>query len=492
MTVIFWWIIKMADIKKRYDEQPALSPALMASDISCVSRSPFGSGAPFQKYTQAQLAEFMQNYLTFSTELAIVNVSKAGNDSTADGSLQFPFLTIRAAQLSISDASASKVYTIVPQPGTYIETGLTFMPFQYISALVPETVIVSLTNDMGWDPTWLLQSPVGGLINLNFSGAGRVRPINAPAGYTHNGVLNFLNCDIPYFNINYARDIVTTINNCKMAFYETNRSDISLINCRIVDSFIQSGITRVNNCAFTGTGLITSTLGSDDIYIYNSQIDGSFTISGSGVNLYCDAPSYPSNLIVANSATVNRLTTSETVLTDYTPVNFTATDSSVRGAIEGIDNAIEKPQTVIHYTPPELENALVSGGGTLTLSEDSDLKYLDWGNIAFVSINVTVPLDHVTGSPIYVRISAYTLVSSPDANFSVGRLINKDGSSISRTILTASSIPMDLTSTDTLKVVSGLVPDITTVAAGDVLTILVGRDYVFATNPRVLSIEIIF
>ncbi|PIZ05069.1 MAG: hypothetical protein COY58_00960 [Gammaproteobacteria bacterium CG_4_10_14_0_8_um_filter_38_16] len=328
----------MADIKKRYDEQPALSPELMASDISCVSRSPFGSGAPFQKYTQAQLAEFMQNYLTFSTELAIVNVSKAGNDSTADGSLQFPFLTIRAAQLSILDASASKVYTIVPQPGTYMETGLTFMPFQYICALVPETVVISLTNDMGWDPTWLLQSPVGGLINLNFAGAGRVRVINSVgAGYAHNGVLNFLNCDIPFFNLNFGRDIVTTINNCKISYYETNRSDVSVINCRIVDSFIQSGITRVNNCSFTGTGLINSVLGSDDIYIYNSQIDGAFTISGSGTNLYCDAPSYPSNLTIASSATVNRLTTSETILTDYTPVNFTATDSSVRGAIEGID-----------------------------------------------------------------------------------------------------------------------------------------------------------
>jgi len=52
-----------------------------------------------------------------------VYVAKNGNDGTADGSLSSPFLTVKAAMASITDASPTKRYMIKVQAGRYNETG---------------------------------------------------------------------------------------------------------------------------------------------------------------------------------------------------------------------------------------------------------------------------------------------------------------------------------------------------------------------------------
>jgi hypothetical protein len=52
-----------------------------------------------------------------------VYVSKNGNDGTADGSLSSPYLTVKAAMASITDASPSKRYAIKVSSGNYSETG---------------------------------------------------------------------------------------------------------------------------------------------------------------------------------------------------------------------------------------------------------------------------------------------------------------------------------------------------------------------------------
>jgi hypothetical protein len=52
-----------------------------------------------------------------------VYVSKNGDDATADGSLSSPFLTVKAAMASITDASPTKRYMVKVQAGRYNETG---------------------------------------------------------------------------------------------------------------------------------------------------------------------------------------------------------------------------------------------------------------------------------------------------------------------------------------------------------------------------------
>lgn len=54
---------------------------------------------------------------------AMVYVSKSGSDSTGDGSINKPFLTLTAAQNAITDNTPSKRYAIMVAPGLYTETG---------------------------------------------------------------------------------------------------------------------------------------------------------------------------------------------------------------------------------------------------------------------------------------------------------------------------------------------------------------------------------
>lgn len=49
----------MADI--RYDQEPALTGTVLGTDLFCISRSPYGAGAPFQKLTMTQVAAYMAN-----------------------------------------------------------------------------------------------------------------------------------------------------------------------------------------------------------------------------------------------------------------------------------------------------------------------------------------------------------------------------------------------------------------------------------------------
>lgn len=46
-----------------YNEQPALSSPIVDSDLSCISRSPFTSGAPFEKVTANELATYNKSKL---------------------------------------------------------------------------------------------------------------------------------------------------------------------------------------------------------------------------------------------------------------------------------------------------------------------------------------------------------------------------------------------------------------------------------------------
>ncbi|PIZ05068.1 MAG: hypothetical protein COY58_00955 [Gammaproteobacteria bacterium CG_4_10_14_0_8_um_filter_38_16] len=156
------------------------------------------------------------------------------------------------------------------------------------------------------------------------------------------------------------------------------------------------------------------------------------------------------------------------------------------------DLSTAKEQVVFDYGPQQIVGATITTGGTISLSEDSDLKFATFGNLGFVSLNIRVPSTHITGAPIYVSISGYSLTSVPSAIFKIGRLINKVGSAIDTTIVTLSDLTMDFTSTNALQSGTGLISDIATVAAGDVISVVVGRDYVAASDARVLSIDVIF
>jgi len=73
-----------------------------------------------KKYVDDEIAAL--ELIATTPENQVVYVAKDGDDSTGNGSSLKPFLTVAAAQTAITDASSSKRYVIVLQPGSYVET----------------------------------------------------------------------------------------------------------------------------------------------------------------------------------------------------------------------------------------------------------------------------------------------------------------------------------------------------------------------------------
>jgi len=71
-----------------------------------------------------------------------VEVSKAGNDATGDGTATKPYLTVGAALAAITDASDTKRYVIIIHAGNYIEQ-VTLKSFVYLVAYANDSVRIT-------------------------------------------------------------------------------------------------------------------------------------------------------------------------------------------------------------------------------------------------------------------------------------------------------------------------------------------------------------
>jgi len=87
-------------------------------------------------------------------------VSKTGNDTTGNGSILAPFLTIQAAINSVTDATANKQYTIIISPGFYNET-LTLKAWVHLSSICANGV-----GEIGKGPV-----RITGSATINFASA---------------------------------------------------------------------------------------------------------------------------------------------------------------------------------------------------------------------------------------------------------------------------------------------------------------------------------
>ena len=83
----------------------------------------------------------------------VVIVSKNGNDSTGDGSLNKPYLTIAAAMTSITDAAPSKRYIIKVEAGPYTEGALLLKPNVFIVGDLKEAVRITASS-VAMDPSF--------------------------------------------------------------------------------------------------------------------------------------------------------------------------------------------------------------------------------------------------------------------------------------------------------------------------------------------------
>jgi hypothetical protein len=108
-----------------------------------------------------------------------VYVNKGGNDSTGDGTINAPFLTIQHALTTITDSSASKYYAIMVGPGIY--GGFNIKPYTAVigttggagNGTTPNGTMVTEINapadTCGFDPSFATgELAIGWLAHLGF------------------------------------------------------------------------------------------------------------------------------------------------------------------------------------------------------------------------------------------------------------------------------------------------------------------------------------
>lgn len=74
----------------RYDQEPALSPALLGTDIFCISRSPYGASAPFQKVQMSDILAYITSNIAVPT-LYSANGTLAGARTVSLGTNSLTF-----------------------------------------------------------------------------------------------------------------------------------------------------------------------------------------------------------------------------------------------------------------------------------------------------------------------------------------------------------------------------------------------------------------
>ena len=102
------------------------------------------------------------NIFSPNTSLYTVYVDKAGNDSTGNGTVAAPYLTISKALSVITSASFSTPYTISIGPGIFSETSLALKPWVCLSGSNFDNTYVFVPNGVGGYLDVTLAFPNGG------------------------------------------------------------------------------------------------------------------------------------------------------------------------------------------------------------------------------------------------------------------------------------------------------------------------------------------
>jgi len=158
-------------------------------------------------HTSGTLADFNNLFPTESIgttlQKNIVNVATDGNDTTGDGSISYPYLTITKALTSITDSSVSNRYIIKLAPGQYAENN---------PLVMKEGVTIQGTDDIravdvvAQNPTLNIFEMVtsSNIHHLSITGATTATGISmAVAGSTSCSFLYFTNCQ-KCVHINHA------------------------------------------------------------------------------------------------------------------------------------------------------------------------------------------------------------------------------------------------------------------------------------------------
>lgn len=278
----------------------------------------------------------------------LVYVATNGNDTTGNGSIYNPYLTISQALSSITDATTNKRYAIIIQSGQYNETTLVIKPWiSLVGNGYNNTRITSGTNQVTLDASFSGVSARSGFFNLILTGTtGLNFDLSAmSAGSAVFDVWNsWINGTVTIIGRSAGNDFLQTFLSSYFAAVNLKSIQLSSVSNVYNSSFtITSASTNGNSVGgSTGDSFLTTltvqslSTNTTTLQAAGGIISSTLTVDGANAVYNPDASMYKVPTIL-NSGTVTLQSIANGVSANFTPNNYTPSDSSVKGNLSGID-----------------------------------------------------------------------------------------------------------------------------------------------------------
>lgn len=307
-----------------------------------------------------------------SAQLIYIDES-SGNDTTGNGSINFPYQTYEKARtVAIVSASAILPYGIKPIGVFNITGNMIISPFVSILGDSATNSIFNISGQLLLDSSWgTISQPLG---YIAFCGINANTMNLIYSAYQGGSSLIFDNVSLSTTNFNA---IGTGINpnpetisflNC-LSFSNTPTFTMTNITTFAIGTDLQNGFTAINNSSVTenltviqnslinvGNIFLSTTNSGSMINLISSNTIFEDTVTIDGVNtlLIIDSSSYMFTPIFTNGATLNNvylasLSDGVNANVNFSPnyynptagINFAA--NSVTGNLQGIDHALSHP-----------------------------------------------------------------------------------------------------------------------------------------------------
>ena len=320
------------------------------------------------------------------TTAEVKYVSKNGNDSTGNGSILFPYLTLAAANASITDASNSKRYVVFIEAGRYDETvNIELKPYvAYVGYGSFASYITSPDNQISPDASYNNANGRSSLINLYVGGSTGINFDLSGLGTTGSCVLDMINTQInggiTFIGRDLGADFIQTegntycfgnvqLSNCQLSLYGGWIGGNLTLDTATTSSnttFTINNVQIFGTVTFDSSGSLTNT-GT----FTNCNIGSTFTITGANTTVSADVNSLPATKANRSitGGTLNLL--SNAINLKYeptTPSDWTVVPDNVSSALDELAANSGGGGTGITWNVVTTNTTMVANNGYIVAS----------------------------------------------------------------------------------------------------------------------------
>jgi hypothetical protein len=292
-------------------------------------------------------------------------VNKGGDDSTGDGTIDKPYLTVQAATAAVTDATPTSPVAIRIGPGLFgdSQTPIVFKPSVHLIGAGNSSITQIDFSSATWD------NPLG-FSGFDFWSAIGIEfyaqvPITQSTGWDNlNSILLFEDCRALNVGVSNTAGIPVYVRSCYQSTVRVTQGSCFVQDC------LSPNITVGDDSNLGAYCLVTT---SPNVF------SGHLSVNGSNSELDYDATTAPdpSSIAVSNGGIIFALDTAKS--TGYTPANSSGWPFQPSSVQEALDILAAKPSLAISVLDIDWSQASIfektlAANSTFTFSNATDGK----------------------------------------------------------------------------------------------------------------------